>query len=395
MISFYPSEEERALLETIQRFAEDSLAPAVREADRNMTVADSVRNTYRETAMHLVGLPESHGGVGFGLTAKVLAEEALSKTDAAQAVALDDAGLAAQAIVALATSEQAEALLSPLADQADYSLAFASAESDPAAHLGYMSARAERQDGGFVLNGEKLGVYNAARAKKLIVLAKTSDAEGLSGLDAFVVDPTCQGVEITPEDRMGLRAGGACRIRFDNVSLSANAHLNGADDQTAALGRLFNIARTVTAARIVGAARGALSYAIDYAQDRKTFGKPICGHQGLAFFIADMEVATEAARNLVLKAAYELENGEDATVSSCNAAIYACESGVRVTVDAVQVFGGAGFMKDMPVERYMRDVRTLGNMFGTSEDHIAVLGEFLYAPTDAVSKESTQKVATA
>lgn len=164
----------------------------------------------------------------------------------------------------------------------------------------------------------------------------------------------------------------------------------------AALTRLFDIARVVNAARMVGAARGAMGFAVDYAQDRKAFGKPICAHQGLAFFIADMEVALESARNLVLKAAWQLESGEVATVAACNAAICACDAAVKVTVDAVQVFGGAGFMKDMPVERYMRDVRTLGTALGTPEDHVAVLGEVLYGPESLKSAtKDGKKVAQA
>lgn len=392
MISFACSEDEQSLLDTLGRFAQNQVISDARAADRRQSVEPTVRAAYRDMGAHLLGLPESAGGMGFGLSAKILAEEVLSRSDAAQAVGLDDLGFAAQAVVALGSPEQIARWL----DDTDRVWAFASTEADPAAHLGWMTTTARCEGSAFVLNGEKLCVFNADRADRLVVLARAADGEGLAGIEAFVVETKAPGVQISLEDRMGLRAGRPCRVQLEGV---AGERLDGATDTAAALTRLFDIGRVVNAARMVGAARGAMGFAVDYAQDRKAFGKPICAHQGLAFFIADMEVALESARNLVLKAAWQLDSGADATVASCNAAICACEAAVKVTVDAVQVFGGAGFMKDMPVERYMRDVRTLGNALGTPEDHVAVLGEALYGPQSMspalAGKDSSKKVAQA
>lgn len=388
MISFRPTEDEQALLDTCARFAEQVLAPQTREADRENAIDDRVRQQYREMGMHLLGLPEAYGGSEFGLIAKVLAEEALARVDAAQAVALDEAGFAAQAVLLLGTDAQKQQWLAPFAQDAAYALALAADERDPAANLGYLQTRAEPAGEDYRLSGEKLAVYNAERARHFIVLARVQEGEGLAGVAAFVVDARDAGVTIELEDRMGLRAARACRVGFNEAKAQ---RLGGDSENLAGLQRLYAIIRTVNAARMVGAARGAHNFAIDYAQDRKTFGKPICAHQGLAFFMADMEVALEAARNLVIKAAWRLAQGEDATVESCNAAIYAAESGVRVTIDAIQVYGGAGFMKDMPVERYARDVRTLANMLGSSEDHLAVLGQALYANSGLTAKDSKAK----
>jgi len=389
MISFACSEDEQSLLDTLGRFAQNQLMPEARAADRRQSVDAAVRGAYREMGAHLLGLPEAAGGIGFGLTAKILAEEILSRSDAAQAVGLDDLGLAAQAVVALGSDAQIAQFLG----DAERVWALASSENDPAAHLGYMSAVARRQGDGYVLSGVKTGVFNADRADRLVVLARAEEGEGLAGIAAFVVDARAPGVQIALEDRMGLRAGRPCRVQIEGTP---GERLAGAADPVAALTRLFDIGRVVNAARMVGAARGAMGFAVDYAQDRKAFGKPICGHQGLAFFIADMEVALESARNLVLKAAWQLESGEVATVAACNAAICAADASVKVTVDAVQVFGGAGFMKDMPVERYMRDVRTLANALGTPEDHVAVLGEVLYGPESLKSAaKDGKKVAQA
>ena len=389
MISFACSEDEQSLLDTLGRFAQNQLMPEARAADRRQSVEAAVRGAYREMGAHLLGLPEAAGGIGFGLTAKILAEEILARSDAAQAVGLDDLGLAAQAVVALGSDAQIAQFLG----DAERVWALASSENDPAAHLGYMSTVARRQGDGYVLSGVKTGVFNADRADWLVVLARAEEGEGLAGIAAFVVDARAPGVQIALEDRMGLRAGRPCRVQIEGAS---GERLAGAADPVAALTRLFDIGRAVNAARMVGAARGAMGFAVDYAQDRKAFGKPICAHQGLAFFIADMEVALESARNLVLKAAWQLESGEVATVAACNAAICAAEASVKVTVDAVQVFGGAGFMKDMPVERYMRDVRTLANALGTPEDHVAVLGEVLHGPESLKSAaKDGKKVAQA
>lgn len=391
MISFQPSDDEKALLETIERFAKDNLLPAYRQADRDSRIEDAIRERYRDLGGHLLGLAESVGGIGFGFTAKCLAEEALARVCPAHGVGLDDAGLGAQAVMALGSETQQTRLLSPLAEQPGYALALASNEADPAANMGHMATRAEGGDSAR-LHGDKRTVYNADRASVLIVLARAGEGDGLQGVEAYAVDPRAEGVSIELEDGMGLRAARPCRVVLDGAQ---GQRLNGAQDTAAALQRFYNVARVLTAARLVGAARGAMDYAVDYAQDRKAFGKPIAGHQGLAFFMADMEVAIEAARNLMLKAAWQLQQGEEATVASCNAAIYAGESAVRVTIDAVQVFGGSGFMKDMPVERYMRDARTLANMIGTSEDHVAVAGEALYSPQPQQTKDGSRKVATA
>jgi len=379
MVSFSPSEDEQSLLDTISRFAREELEPRIREADRACTVDGGMRGRYRELGGHLLGLPDNVGGVGFGVIAKVLAEEALAKVDAAQAVGLDDAGLAAHLILALGSDAQQQQWLQPLAQEPDYALAFAYDERLPGASLGYQATRAAASGPVYLLNGEKVAVYNADKAKHLVVLARINEHDGLAGLGAFVVDTKAIGVKIEPEDRMGLRAGRPCHVRFINCRVPAAARLQGEND-VAALTRVFNLGRIISAARLVGSARGALAYAIEYAQDRSAFGKKICQHQGLAFFMADMEVATETARNLMLKAAWQYQVGENATVTSCNAIITACEAAVKVTVDSVQVFGGSGFMKDMPVERYMRDARALANMVGTSEDHVEVLGQALYAP---------------
>ena len=390
MISFHPSDDEKTLLETIERFARDNLLPAYRRADRDCRIDDAIRKQYRDLGGHLLGLPEAAGGIGFGFTAKCLAEEALARLCPAHGVGLDEAGLGAQAVLALGSEAQKAQLLSPLAEQAGYGLALAANEVDPAANAGHMATRAEGGDSAR-LHGEKRAVYNADCASVLIVLAQAGDYDGLEGVEAYAVDPRAEGVSIGLEDSMGLRAARPCRVVLDGAQ---GQRLNGAEDTAAALRRFYNAARILTAARLAGAARGAMDYAVDYAQDRKAFGKPIAGHQGLAFFMADMEVAIEAARNLMLKAAWQFERGEEATVAACNAAIYAGESAVRVTIDAVQVFGGSGFMKDMPVERYMRDARTLANMIGTSEDHVAVAGEALYSPQPPQTKDGSRKVAT-
>lgn len=217
MISFTPTEDEQALLDTCARFAEQVLTPQTREADRENAINDRVRQQYREMGMHLLGLPEEYGGSEFGLIAKVLAEEALARVDAAQAVALDEAGFAAQAVLLLGTDAQKQQWLAPFAQDAAYALALAADERDPAANLGYLQTRAEPAGEDHRLSGEKLAVYNAERARHFIVLARVQEGEGLAGVAAFVVDARDPGVTIEFEDRMGLRAARACRVGFSDA----------------------------------------------------------------------------------------------------------------------------------------------------------------------------------
>ncbi|PCI46699.1 MAG: hypothetical protein COB51_06770 [Moraxellaceae bacterium] len=379
MISFKPTEEEQQLIETVERFVRDEIQPNADPLDKTLIVDSSVVKKHSDLGLHLLSFPEQLGGFGLNIVAKLMVEKTIAKASAAYAVALDSAGLGAQAILNLGTLEQQSELLTPFQSDPNYSLAFAMTEANLASHTGYLQTTATKTSKGYVLNGEKMTVYNIGRANQVVILARTSEGQGLEGVQAFVVDTQNPGLKIgSADDRSGLFGSQSAPIQLSDCEVSEFSLLQGGDDPLKNLTTVLNIGRVINTARITGVADAAIDSITEYAQQRETFGKKICQHQGLAFFMVDMLVPVEAAHCLNLKAASQLDKNQDATVASCNAAIHANEAAVQTTIDAIQVFGGAGFMKDLPVERYMRDARTLANTLGTIEEHQEVLGTALY-----------------
>ena len=379
MISFKPTEEEQQLIESVERFVREEIQPNADALDKTLAIDQQIVQKHAQLGLHLLSFPESLGGFGLNIVAKLLVEKTIARASAAYAVALDNAGLGAQAILHLGTSEQQGEFLSPFQSDPSYALAFALTEANLASHTGYLQTTATPTSKGYLLNGAKMTVYNIGRANQVVVLARTSEGEGFDGVQAFVVDTSNPGLTIGDADqRSGLFGSESAPIQLTDCEVSEFALLKGGDAPLQNLNTVLNIGRVINTARITGVADAAIDSITEYAQQRETFGKKICQHQGLAFFMVDMLVPVEAAHCLNLKAASELDKLQDASVSSCNAAIHANEAAVQTTIDAIQVFGGAGFMKDLPVERYMRDARTLANTLGTIEEHQEVLGTALY-----------------
>lgn len=379
MISLKPTEEEQQLIDTVERFVRDEIQPNADLLDKSLSVENSVVKKHADLGLHSLGFPEHLGGFGLNIVAKLLVEKTIAKASAAYAVALDNAGLGAQAILNLGNSEQQSEFLSPFQTDSNYTLSFAMTEGNLASHTGYLQTTATKTSNGYVLNGEKMTVYNIDRANQVVVLARTEQGQGLAGVQAFVVDAKTPGLHIgAPDDRSGLFGSHSAPVQFTDCEVKEFSLLQGGEQPLQNLTTVLNIGRVINTARITGVADAAIDSITEYAQQRESFGKKICQHQGLAFFMVDMLVPVEAAHCLNLKAASQLDKQQDATVASCNAAIHANEAAVQTTIDAIQVFGGAGFMKDLPVERYMRDARTLANTLGTTEEHQEVLGSALY-----------------
>ena len=380
MISFQPTDEEQQLLETVRRFSEDVVIPDAREADVRGEIDPSIRGQYCELGLHLLGIPESLGGIGeLTLTSKLLMEEVLANASVSHALALDSAGLGAQAIIRLGSEAQQQHCLPPVLEEPNKAVAFAVSEADLASHTGHFQTRAEKKGGGYVLNGEKLAVLNADRAEHIVVLARAESGSGFSGVKALIVEKDNPGVTVGSRQKfMGLNAAPTFEVIFTDCEVSSEAELCSAENIAQEIVQVLNIGRAINGARNVAVGQAALAMAVDYAQEREAFGKKICQHQGLAFFIVDKEVALNAAQALNYKAISRVTQGKDATQAACLAINYSNRAAVQATIDSIQVFGGAGFMKDLNVERYMRDARTLANVLGSEAEHNEVLGEYLY-----------------
>lgn len=387
MISFEPTDDEKALREEVHKFAENELRKHGRDCEKARAVPPALRKTYHELGLTTLDWPEALGGAGLSTVARAIVEEELAWGDAGLAVALDGPGFAGAAIRELGGAEQRARWLAPFADPAAAGrvAAMALAEADLGSELGHVAARAERESGAIILNGRKLFVFQADAAELTVVFARApSDDPRFAPVRAYVLEKGAAGVTIGREDdRLGLQAARSFEVRFENARVPDAAVLAPEGEWDAAFDRFLARIWVVNAARAVGIARAASEYAAFYAQDRSAFGKKIGQFQGIAFKIADMAMEANAARWLVWRAATEIDKARPRALrETALAAVYANEAAVRCAIECVQVLGGAGYMEDYPAEKWMREARALAQVGAADpvKNHLA--GEREYGPLE-------------
>lgn len=384
MIDFQPTEEQSLMKNAVSQFAA-SLRPRLREFEKLRDVPADVRSTAAEMGLGpAVHIPESHGGAGLGLVTAVLLEEALAEGDVAVAFGLGGGGAFATAVAELATAEQAAAALPHVLGPGGMG-AVAWSEKAPNRERAGFSTRAVVDGDAFVLTGEKAFVLNAERASHFLVFAQLDETKGWSGLGAFVVESKAAGVSVgAAATTLGLDAVRASTVTFDRVRVAAAARL-GADgaEFTEQVLAFFMKEGVKVAAREVGLCQTALTTTLEYVENRKAFGKPIGHFQAIAFSLADRSMDVDAARTLVWQAASRWDAAAEkpkdgklrkaAVLASAFAISFAHEAAMRAGDGAVQLHGGAGFMRDYAVEKFMRDAKQMQVCFVTAEqaDQIA------------------------
>jgi alkylation response protein AidB-like acyl-CoA dehydrogenase len=324
-----------------------------------------------------VHIPESHGGAGLGLVTAVLLEEALAEGDASVAFALGGGGSFATAVAELGAPEESSRWLPMVMGPGGMgAVAFSERRAHPD-RPGF-ATRAVRDGDAFVLDGEKAFVLHADWASHLLVIAQVDEAAGWSGLGAFVVDVKSNGVSISaPATTLGLDAVRASSVVLSGVRVPASQRVGGEGPEFGrALLRFFVKEALKVSARAVGLCQFALTTSLDYVTNRKAFGKPIGHFQAIAFALADRSMEVDAARTMVWRAAARWDAfgakpsdraEREALLASAFAISYALESAMRAGDGAVQLHGGAGFMRDYPVEKLMRDAKQMQVCFMTAE----------------------------
>jgi alkylation response protein AidB-like acyl-CoA dehydrogenase len=368
MISFALTEEQELARETARKFAAEELRPRLRELEKH-GLPDALRRRFDGLGVSLVDVPHEAGGLGLGAVTACLIHEELAFGDPGAAVALWGPHLAAAALVELATPEQAQRLLAPFSAPGGGVLRGAVAWTEtgggPVEGFATRARRDPAPGGGWVLDGEKRFVINAAEAELTIVFAQVEDDRGWDGAGAFAV-----------VGRAGLHAGPrAAWLGLETVSAGALVlagcavpEENQLSADPARVGRFFARAALATAARQVGLARASYEAALAYTQDRHAFGKPVAHFQAVSFNLAEMAMDVDAARWMVWRAAAELDAGAPtAQASVAKAAVQANEAAWRVADDGVQLLGGAGFIQDFPLEKWLRDTKALAMIGGTDE----------------------------
>ncbi len=372
-ISFQPTPEQAELRALAHEFAERELRPVAGECDARSEFPDGLLAKAAGLGLTSYVVPREHGGGGVdSVTAALIAEE-LAWGCAGLAATIQATMFPVRPLLAFGTDEQKERWLPRIAAEEGFLSAIAFTEAGAGSDVAAIEATARRDGDDFVLNGEKIYVTNGGIAELTIVFAKLDDA-----ISAFLVEPTDEGVSAgRKEDKLGLRASytGSLVLREARIPADRLLGEEGLGFQIAM--DFFQVSRPQVAAGALGVARAAFEYATSYARERKAFGKPLLAKQGVSFKLADAAMKIEASRLLIWRAAEAVDRGEDAGLLGSYAKAFAADTAMEVTTDAVQILGGAGIMRDHPVEKWMRDAKVFQIVEGTSEIQRHVISMYL------------------
>nr|WP_309503806.1 acyl-CoA dehydrogenase family protein [uncultured Roseovarius sp.] len=364
----YPvSDEERAVIDQIERFSADVLAPQAARLDEEAIFATLHLPGMAQMGLMGMNLPEEMGGLSLSGPALYAAVEAVAGACGSTASMLTAHFLATDSIL-LGGDAQLQTRFLPNAAAGEILGAFALTEPQAGSNPADMSTYAIREGDGYRIKGAKCFISNAGAADFIVVYAKTDRAAGARGVSAFIVEPkSTQGVDIAPNERtMGLKGGHVFGINFDCWVPQANRLGDEGTGFRTAMKVLDN-GRIEVAAQATGIAAAALQAAISYAKERKVGGHPIGEFQGLQFMLADCATELAAARALSMQAAVKRGTGERYSTESAFAKLYATEAAWRIADRALQIHGGYGYTRDFPLERYLRDLRIFRIYEGSSE----------------------------
>jgi alkylation response protein AidB-like acyl-CoA dehydrogenase len=364
-----PTEEQRAVQAMVRDLARQRIAPRAREWDERGEFPEELRRLLTEHQLFVMYLPEELGGLGFDLTTQCLVLEEVAKVDGAAAVTLQDQGTSIHFLLNACSPAQRAALLPDIRAR-DLLVAFCLSEPGSGSDAGGMQTRAWRDGDHYVLSGQKTWVTNGGPAEWYIVFALTDpDKRTRGGISAFLIDRDTPGLGLgKPMKKMGLRASATIDLFLDEVRVDAG-RLLGLEGEAFRYGmKTFEASRPQIATLGLGIAEGAFEYALAYAKERHAFGQPIASFQGIQFMLADMATQVEAARLLVYQCTQMYDAGlPDLTYRASLAKLFASDTAMRVTTDAVQILGGAGYVNDHPVERMMRDAKVTQIFEGTNQ----------------------------
>jgi alkylation response protein AidB-like acyl-CoA dehydrogenase len=371
-------EEHTMLRESVRQLAEDKIAPRAAETDETAEFPWDVYEALRKADLHAVHIPEEYGGAGADSIATAIVIEEVARACAASSLIPAVNKLGTMPLLLSASEELKREVLPPVASGEalfSYALSEREAGSDAAA----MRTRAVRDGDTYVLNGTKAWITNAGVSTYYTVMASTDPSKGANGISAFVVHKDDPGFSVGAKERkLGIRGSPTCEIYFEDCTIPASRIVGeeGTGFKTAL--RTLDHTRLTIGAQAVGIAQGALDATIAYVKERRQFGKSVSDFQGVQFMLADMAMRTEAARQLVYVAAAKAERGEpDLTFVSAAAKVTASDAAMSVTTDAVQLFGGAGYTRDFPVERMMRDAKITQIYEGTNQINRMVIARQL------------------
>jgi acyl-CoA dehydrogenase len=378
---FQTSEDHEALRAAVRAVAEDKIAPYAAEVDEEARYPQEAHDALVASDFFAPHVPEEYGGVGADALATCIVIEEIARVDASASLIPAVNKLGSMPLILAANDDVKRRYLTPLAagrTTFSYGLSEREAGSDTAA----MKTRARRDGDDWVLNGQKSWITNAGVSEYYTVLAVT-DPDGRRGANvtAFVVEKSDEGFTFGEKERkLGIKGSPTRELHFDNVRIPGDRVVGEVGDGLKIALRTLDHTRVTIGAQAVGIAQGALDFAVGYVKERKQFGKAVAEFQGVQFMLADMAMAVEAARQMVYAAAAKSERGDkDLPFFGAAAKCYASDVAMQVTTDAVQLLGGAGYVRDFPVERMMRDAKITQIYEGTNQIQRVVMARQLLA----------------
>jgi len=397
VVDFTLTDEQKDLRELAHNFAEKEIRSVAWEYDKDGTWPQDVLDKAFEVGLMNTHIPEAYGGPGLDYLSGCLIEEEIGWGCSGIGTSLMANGLAA-APVTLGGSEETKKKYLGMLTESNKLASFCLTEPDAGSDVSGMKTRAVRQGDKYVINGSKCFITNGTYADWFTVYAKTDPESGHRGISAFVVDADLPGVTVDKkEDKMGQRASNTATISFNDVEIPAE-NLIGEENKGFKLAMMtLDRTRPGVAAMAVGIARAAFEFATEYSKERVQFGVPIAMHQAIQFMIADMSTKVDAGRLLTWNSAVLLDQGKRNTLLSSEAKRFAADSAMEVTTDAVQVYGGYGFIKEYPVEKLMRDAKIMQLYEGTSQIQRLVIAKEVLLPRniDEVTPEAAAQAKTA
>jgi acyl-CoA dehydrogenase len=379
-VSFELSDEQRELRQLAREFAEKEIRPKAAEYDENSTHPADIVAKAHELGLMNPHIPEEYGGLGLpGFDGMLIGEE-LSWGCSGIAVSIVANTLGSAPVAIAGTEEQKQQWLPPLIEK-PILCSFGLSEPNAGSDVSGIQTTAVREGDEYVINGSKMFITNAGQADWLVVFASTDKSKGHRGLSAYVVPTDLPGVTVEKHlDKMGQRATDTSALAFQDVRVPVENRLGEEGEGFKIAMKTLDFTRPGTAAGAVGVAQAAYEYSVEYAKTRVQFGQPIAMNQGVNFLVADMATEIEAARLLVWQAAWMIDNGKRATLQSSFAKRFAADMAMKVTTDAVQIFGGYGYIKEYPVEKLMRDAKLFQIYEGTSQIQRLVIAREIFLP---------------
>jgi butyryl-CoA dehydrogenase len=377
-MNFQLSEEHGMIRKMVRDFAKSEIEPSAAQRDEEQHFDRAIFDKMAELGLTGIPWPEEYGGIGSDFLAYCIAVEELSRVDASIGVTLSaHTSLAGWPVYKFGTEEQKQKYLRPMA-QGEKIGAYGLTEPGSGSDAGGMKTTARLNGDHYVINGSKIFITNGGVADIYIVFASTDPTQKTKGITAFIVESDFPGFSVgKKENKLGIRSSPTTEIIFEDCKVPVENVLGDVGEGFKIAMMTLDGGRNGIAAQAVGIAQGALDAATNYAKERVQFGKPISGQQGVGFKLADMATSIEASRLLTYQAAWLESEGLPYGKESAMSKLLAGDTAMKVTTEAVQIFGGYGYTKDYPVERYLRDAKITQIYEGTQEIQRLVISRML------------------